>query len=78
LTVKITEGSGCIDLAAGTSRLVVSYEITGGTGRFKDASGNLNYTATMRAIFRNEANAPAFLTLTGEIEGTLKGDTSEE
>lgn len=71
LIVTIKDGSGCINLAAGTSALTVNYEITGGTGRFEGASGTLTYTATMRAITRNAANAPALLTLTGQIEGTV-------
>ena len=77
LTVRITEGNGCINLAVGQARLTVTYQITGGTGRFKNASGNLTYTATMVPIFFN-GSSPAMLTLTGEIEGTVIGDASEE
>ena len=71
LVVTVKEGSGCINLAAGTSLLIVKYQITGGTGRFEDASGELTLTATMKAVLRNASNAPALLTLTGEIEGTV-------
>ena len=73
LIVTVKDGSGCVNLAAGYAALIVNYEITGGTGRFEGASGALTYTATMRAVLRNAANAPALLTLTGEIEGTVSG-----
>ena len=39
LTVGITEGALCIDFAAGMARLTETYQITGGTGRFKGVSG---------------------------------------
>ena len=71
LTVRITEGDGCINLAALTARLNVQYQITGGTGRFEGATGSLTYTATMRPTIFNASGTPALLTLTGEIEGTL-------
>ena len=73
LTVTITEGDGCINLMAGVALLTVRYQITGGTGRFEGASGALTYTATMKSVLRNASNAPALLTLTGEIEGTVSG-----
>lgn len=72
LNVRITEGDGCIDLTAGLARLTVKYQITGGTGRLEDASGELKYTATMKPVFFSPvSNRPALLTLTGEIEGTI-------
>lgn len=78
LIVTVTEGSGCIDLAAGNALLIVKYRITGGTGRFEGASGELTYTATMTAVLRNASNAPALLTLTGEIEGTISEQPDEK
>ena len=73
LTVRVTDGAGCIDPVAGSARLTVTYEITGGTGRFQNATGSLWYTATMKPLLRNAANNPALLTLTGDIEGVIKG-----
>ena len=78
LIVTVTEGSGCIDLAAGTSVFIVKYQITDGTGRFEGASGELTYTATLTAVLRNASNAPALLTLTGEIEGTISEQADEK
>jgi hypothetical protein len=78
LIVRITEGDGCINLAAGVAALTVRYQITGGTGRFEGASGALTMTAAMMPVLRNASGAPALLTLTGEFEGTLVGATPEE
>ena len=75
LIVTVKDGSGCVNLAAPSpyAALIVNYQITGGTGRFEGASGALTYTATMKAVLFNASNAPALLTLTGEIEGTVSG-----
>ena len=73
LIVTVKDGSGCINPAAGNAALSVNYQITGGTGRFEGASGALTYTATLTPVLFNASNAPALLTLTGEIEGTVSG-----
>jgi hypothetical protein len=49
----------------------VNYQVTGGTGRFQGASGNMTMTATIAAVLRNASNAPALLINYGEFEGTL-------
>jgi len=71
LIVTVTDGSGCINLAERNAALTVNYEITGGTGRFTNASGNLTMTATLVVILRNASKDPALLINTGEFEGTL-------
>ena len=71
LIVTVKDGSGCVNPAAGNAALSVNYQITGGTGRFEDASGALTYTYTHKPVLRNASNAPALLALTGEIEGTV-------
>ena len=73
LTARITQGAICVDLAAGVGHLTVTYQITGGTGRFKGASGTLTLTATLLPVLYNASNAPALLTNTGEFEGTVFG-----
>ena len=73
LIVTVVDGSGCVNLAAGNAALTVNYEITGGSGRFAGASGNLTMTATLAAVLRNASNAPALLTNTGKFEGTIFG-----
>jgi hypothetical protein len=46
LTTKLKAGTVCINLAAGSAADTVTEEITGGTGRFKNASGSLTTTTT--------------------------------
>jgi hypothetical protein len=71
LIVTVVDGSGCINPAAGKAALVVNYQISGGTGRFTGASGNLTMTATIMPVLRNASNSPALLTNTGKFEGTI-------
>ena len=78
LIVTVLDGSGCINPAAGNAALTVNYQVTGGTGRFTGASGNLTMTATIASVLRNASNAPALLTNTGEFEGTIFGVEGED
>ena len=65
-------GALCIDRSAGVSRLTETYQVTGGTGRFKGVSGGtLTVSATLRLVLRG-ASGPALLAITGVIEGTLE------
>jgi hypothetical protein len=73
LTVTVTEGAICIDLSANMAHLTESYQITGGTGRFKDASGTLTLTATLIPVLRNASVVVPINTNTGEFEGTVSG-----
>jgi hypothetical protein len=78
LIVTVLDGSGCINPAAGKAALVVNYQISGGSGRFTGASGNLTMTATLMAVLRNASNAAALLTNTGKFEGTIFGAALED
>ena len=73
MTVGVTAGSSiCIDLSAGMAHLTQTYQITGGTGRFKGASGTLKLTAILTpAVF--SAGGVVLATDTGEFEGTVFG-----
>ena len=52
----------------------VTYQITGGTGRFKGASGTLTLTAMLRPVLFNASNVPDFKrTLVGEAGEYLAG-----
>ena len=74
LTVGVTAGSSlCIDLTAGVGHLTTTYQITGGTGRFKGASGTLTLTAILTPVLFNASNGAVLLTDTGEFEGTVFG-----
>jgi hypothetical protein len=72
LTVVISEeGTLCIDFDARVAHLTESYRITGGTGRFKGASGTLALRATVRAALFTTSGQAVLLTSTGELEGTV-------
>jgi hypothetical protein len=73
LTVRIAQGDLCIDLTVGVAKLTETYQITGGTGRFKGASGDLTLKGTVIPVFFSASNAPVLLTDTGELEGTVSG-----
>lgn len=75
LTVAIVpSGSLCINLQAGVARLTETYQVTGGTGRFKRvAGGTLSLTATVRPVLFSSSDQAVLLTSTGVIEGTIDG-----
>ena len=73
LTVTMTEGSVCVDLTAGVGHLTETYQITGGTGRFKLASGTLKLTGLLNPVLFDASGNPKLLTNTGEFEGTVSG-----
>src|SRR6266404_3944072 len=69
LTVGVvTAGSSiCIDLMAGMAHLTTNYQVTGGTGRFKGASGLLTLTAILTPVLFNASNGVVLATDTGEF-----------
>jgi hypothetical protein len=70
----ITAGSSiCIDLIAGIAHLATTYQITGGTGRFKGASGAIRLTAILTPALFNASGGVVLATDTGEFEGTVVG-----
>ena len=73
LTVRLTQGAACIDLTAGVGHFTEIYQITGGTGRFKGASGTLTLTDTVLPVLFDASNNPQFFSVTGEITGTVFG-----
>jgi hypothetical protein len=77
LKVNLTQGSDCIDLAAQETHCVLSFQITGGTGRFKNASGVLSFTETVVPVLADATNNPVFFASTGEFTGTVSGLTRE-
>jgi hypothetical protein len=90
LTVQLTEGMACVDIsdpAHPVGRQFETYQITGGTGRFKHAAAScgvtpedctLQLTATRMVVLRDSSGAVKFVTFTGEFQGTVphvdKGD----
>jgi hypothetical protein len=78
MTVNVTEGAICVDLTTGLGHLTETYQITGGTGRFKGATGTLTLTGTLSVVLSDASGNPSLLTNTGEFEGTVLGVAREE
>ena len=80
--VQLTPGgSDCIDLAAGHALCIRNLQITGGTGRFKTASGSLTLTETVVPVLFDISGPPpnpVFFVATGKITGTISGATEEQ
>ena len=75
LTVGVTEAGSsiCIDLTSFVAQLTTNYQITGGTGRFKGASGALTLTAMLFPVLFNASGGVVLGTDTGKFEGTVSG-----
>jgi hypothetical protein len=73
LKVNLTQGADCIDLAAQEAHCTLTFQITGGTGRFKDASGVLSFTETVVPVLADALQRPVFFAATGEFTGTVSG-----
>jgi hypothetical protein len=73
LKVSLTLETDCIDLAAFQAHCVLYFQITGGTGRFKNATGLLTLTETVVPVLADANSNPVFFATTGEITGTVSG-----
>jgi len=73
LIVNITGGGDCIDFAANQAQCTLTFQITGGTGRFEGATGVLTLTEASTPILSDASNPPnpVFFTETGEFTGTI-------
>ena len=78
LQVNLTQGGDCIDLAAQEGHCTLTLQITGGTGRFKNASGTLTFTETSVPVLADALHNPVFFAATGEFTGTLSGVSREQ
>jgi hypothetical protein len=77
LKVNLTQGGDCIDFAANESHCTLTFQITGGTGRFKNASGVLTLTETVVPVLADAFQNPVFFAATGEFTGTVSGAARE-
>jgi hypothetical protein len=68
LTVTVTEGVLCVDLDHLVGHLTETYQITGGTGRLKGASGALQLAGKLKPVLFSASNAAVLLTNTGELK----------
>lgn len=78
LKVNLTQGADCVDLAANHGICTLTLQITGGTGRFKDASGILTLAETNVPVLADALNNPVFFASTGEFTGTVSGVAREQ
>lgn len=74
LKLSLKEGGDCIDFVQKKAVCTLMFEITGGTGRFKHASGLLTYTENAEPVLFDASGMGAALgTEVGEITGTISG-----
>lgn len=73
LEMNLTEGGDCIDLTTGLAHCALTFQVIGGTGRFKAASGTLTMTETVSTVATDALGNPVFFAATGEFTGTLSG-----
>jgi hypothetical protein len=78
LQVNLTQGSDCIDFVALEAQCTITFQITGGTGRFKNASGVLTFTETVKPVLADALGNPVFFAATGEFTGTIVGVQRQE
>ena len=78
LKVSLTQETDCIDLSVFQAHCVLNFQITGGTGRFKNATGLLTLTETVVPVLVDAFGNPVFFAATGEITGTVSGVAKEE
>jgi hypothetical protein len=78
LYVRLTQGGDCIDFTALEAHCTLTLEVTGGTGRFRNASGTLTFTETAVPVLADAKNNPVLFAATGEFTGTVSGVREEE
>jgi hypothetical protein len=78
LMVTLKQGSDCIDLAAQQANCIRIFQITGGTNRFKGASGMFTLTYTSVPVLADSSHAPVFFAANGQFTGTIAGVTAGE
>ena len=77
LEVNLTQGGDCIDLSTGVAHCVLAFQITGGTGRFQNASGVLTMTETVDPVAVDTVDNLFFATK-GEFTGTISGVATDD
>jgi len=78
LKVNLTEGGDCIDFAANQAQCTLTFQVVGGTGRFKNASGVLTFTETATPLLSDVSSNPVFFSETGQFTGTISVVAMEE
>jgi hypothetical protein len=73
LTTKLKSATVCVNLTAGSANDTIIEDITGGTGRFRNASGTLTTTTTGDPpVLFDATGQPVFFAVPdGQITGTI-------
>jgi hypothetical protein len=71
LIVNLTGGGDCIDFDANEAQCTLTFQVTGGTGRFQGATGVLTLIETATPILSDASSNPVFFTETGVFTGTI-------
>jgi len=79
LMVNLTEGSDCLQFTSTgpEAQCTRTYQITGGTGRFKNASGTIALAETVLAVVFNSSSKPIVFANFGNMTGTLSRPASD-
>jgi hypothetical protein len=81
LKLNLTGGGDCIDFAvppAGEALCTRILQITGGTGRFTNASGTVTLTMRVVPVLEDGPNKPVLFAVTGTITGAVPGVFTEQ
>ena len=78
LELNLTQGGDCIDLTTGLAHCTLTFQITGGTGRFQHASGVLTMTETVETVAADALGNPVLFAATGKFTGTISGVAGED
>jgi len=78
LELNLTQGGDCIDLTTGKAHCSLTFQISGGTGRFQHASGVLTMTETVETVAADALGNPVFFAATGKFTGTISGVAGED
>jgi hypothetical protein len=78
LYLTLTKGNDCIDLSTGIAHCLRAFQINKGTGRFKNASGNLTLTEAISPVMFDYSGNPVYFAATGNIKGTIYGVSDDQ
>jgi hypothetical protein len=78
LYAQVTQGTDCINVVTNEAQCILTYQITGGTGRFKNASGTLELTETVVSELLDAGGNPIYYAATGKITGTISGVSEDQ
>ena len=69
----MTAGTTCVNFTAGSASNIFTEQITGGTGRFKNASGTLTVVvpASYPILFDSTGQPVLIVLPSGEVTGTI-------